>query len=40
MDNNKEILSEDEMNILVLTDENGAETEFEYRDVSEYEGVE
>lgn len=40
MDNNKEILSEDEMNILVLTDENGAETEFEYLDVIEYEGVE
>ncbi len=40
MDNTKEILSEDEMNILVLTDENGVETEFEYLDVIEYEGVE
>ena len=40
MENMNEILSEDEMNILVLTDENGAETEFEYLDVIEYEGVE
>ncbi len=40
MDNTKEILSEDEMNILVLTDENGVETEFEYLDVIEYQGVE
>lgn len=40
MDNKNEILSEDEMNILVLTDENGNETEFEYLDVIEYEGTE
>ncbi len=37
---NKEILAEDEMNILTLTDENGVETEFEYLDVIEYQGKE
>ena len=40
MANNNEILSEDEMNILTLTDENGIETEFEYLDVIEYQGTE
>lgn len=40
MDNKNEILSEDEMNILTLTDENGNETEFEYLDVIDYEGEE
>ena len=40
MENMNDILSEDEMNILVLTDEDGAETEFEYLDVIEYEGNE
>ncbi len=40
MENKNEILSEDEMNILVLTDEEGNETEFEYLDVIEYEGNE
>ncbi len=37
---NKEILAEDEMNVLTLTDENGEETEFEYLDVIEYQGKE
>ncbi len=37
---NKEILAEDEMNVLTLTDENGVETEFEYLDVIEYQGKE
>ena len=40
MENNNEILSEDEMNILTLTDECGNETEFEYLDVIEYKGEE
>ena len=40
MENNKEILSEDEMNILTLTDEFGNETDFEYLDVIEYKGTE
>ena len=40
MENNNEILSEDEMNILTLTDEFGNETEFEYLDVIEYKGEE
>jgi uncharacterized protein YrzB (UPF0473 family) len=40
MENMNDILSEDEMNILVLTDEDGTETEFEYLDVIEYEGNE
>ena len=40
MENNNEILSEDEMNILTLTDEFGNETEFEYLDVIEYKGDE
>lgn len=37
---NEEILNEDEMNILTLTDENGLDTEFEYLDVIEYKGKE
>ena len=40
MENTNEILSEEEINILTLTDENGNETEFEYLDVIEYEGTE
>ena len=40
MENNNEILSEDEMNILTLTDEHGNESDFEYLDVIEYEGTE
>ena len=35
-----EILNEEEMNVLTLTDENGVETEFEYLDVIEYQGTE
>ena len=37
---NEEILQEDESNILMLTDENGVDTEFEYLDCIEYEGKE
>ena len=37
---NNEVLSEDEMNILTLTDENGVETVFEYLDVIEYQDKE
>ena len=37
---NNEILNEEEMNILTLTDENGVESQFEYLDVIEYEGKE
>ena len=36
---NEEILQEEE-SILTLTDENGVETNFEYLDCIEYEGVE
>lgn len=35
-----EILNEEEMNVLTLTDEDGVETEFEYLDVIEYQGTE
>lgn len=35
-----EILNEEEMNVLTLTDEDGVETEFEYLDVIEYQGNE
>ena len=37
---NNEILNEEEMNVLTLTDENGVDTEFEYLDVIEYRGKE
>ena len=37
---NNEILQEEETNLLTLTDENGADTTFEYLDVIEYEGKE
>jgi len=37
---NNEILNEEEMNIITLTDEDGVETQFEYLDVIEYEGKE
>lgn len=37
---NNEILNEEEMNVLTLTDENGVDTEFEYLDVIEYKGKE
>ena len=40
MENNNEILSQEEMNILTLTDENGVETEFEYLDVIDYQDKE
>ena len=36
---NEEILQEEE-SILTLTDENGVETNFEYMDCIEYEGIE
>ena len=37
---NEDILQEEESNILMLTDENGVDTEFEYLDCIEYEGTE
>ncbi len=37
---NDEILLEEEANILVLTDENGNDAEFEYLDTIEYQGKE
>ena len=37
---NEEILQEEESNILMLTDENGVDTEFEYLDCIEYDGKE
>ena len=37
---NEEILQEEEQNILVLTDENGADVEFEYLDCIDYNGKE
>ena len=37
---NNEILEEEEINILTLTDENGNDADFEYLDVIEYEGKE
>ncbi len=36
----KEILQEEESNIISLIDENGAEVDFEYMDCIEYEGKE
>lgn len=40
MENTNEMLPEEELNILTLTDENGVETDFEYLDVVEYQGIE
>lgn len=40
MENNNEMLPEEEMNILTLTDENGNDIEFEYLDVIEYQSKE
>ena len=40
MENMNEMLPEEEMNIITLTDENGVDTEFEYLDVIEYQGNE
>ena len=37
---NEELLQEEELSRLTLTDENGEETEFEYLDVVEYEDKE
>ena len=37
---NKELLQEEESNIIVLTDENGTDIEFEYMDCIEYQGKE
>lgn len=37
---NKEMLQEEESNLLTLTDENGNEAVFEYLDVIEYQGKE
>ena len=37
---NNEILEEEEVSLLTLTDENGNETEFEFLDVIEYQGTE
>ena len=37
---NEEILQEEETNILTLTDETGADEDFEYLDCIEYEGKE
>ena len=37
---NENLLPEEEVSILTLTDENGAEINFEYLDCIEYEGVE
>ena len=37
---NEEILQEEAVSILTLTDENGVEAQFEYLDVVEYEGKE
>ena len=37
---NENLLPEEEVSILTLTDENGVDTNFEYLDCIEYEGVE
>ena len=37
---NENLLPEEEVSILTLTDENGQDTDFEYLDCLEYEGVE
>ncbi len=37
---NEEILQEEQSNILMLTDENGEDVEFEYLDCIEYKGTE
>ena len=37
---NETLLPEEEVSILTLTDENGVDTNFEYLDCIEYEGVE
>ena len=40
MENNEELLQEEETSIIVLTDENGKDVEFEYLDCIEYQGKE
>ena len=40
MENKNEMLPEEEMNILTLTDEHGNDIDFEYLDVIEYQGKE
>ena len=37
---NEELLQEEETSIITLTDENGEDTDFEYLDCIEYNGVE
>lgn len=37
---NEELLQEEEVTTLTLTDENGVDTEFEYLDCIEYDGTE
>lgn len=37
---NEELLQEEEVSTLMLTDENGVDTEFEYLDCIDYEGKE
>ena len=37
---NEELLQEEEISTLTLTDENGVDTDFEYLDCIEYEGAE
>ena len=37
---NEEVLQEEQSNILMLTDENGEDVEFEYLDCIEYQGKE
>ena len=40
MENNEELLQEEEVSIITLTDENGNDVEFEYLDCIEYQGTE
>lgn len=40
MENTNEMLPEEELNILTLTDEHGNDIDFEYLDVIEYQGKE
>ena len=40
MDNTAELLQEEESSIIVLTDENGEDVEFEYLDCIEYKEIE
>ncbi len=40
MENKNEMLPEEEISIITLTDENGNDAEFEYLDVVEYQGSE